>query len=564
MPSASTFPIGRDALRDLGSRDPRLSFLRQARTGLAVLVIIQALVFIGFTWYHSSTPALVVDHTHGAAAIAGTSISSQSPSVAPAAPLVSPAAGPPARTVQSVHHSRSAAFLKYIEQLQHPADCRHAPLYVFLPTPYTSGLGSQLHIIANSMLQAISLRRTFVLDAATSAYVSPRRCRNRTYDCIFERASSCTLDDAFADPVINGTDGREALPTSVGDLRRAIASAEEPPRVVSGRASCFKFEREALAATLPPEVGDLGAPELGPPPEVGWYVRQVAGYLSRPNRQTRAIIDELGSNLSLSTTGGSGTSVGAGYIGVHIRRGDKNSEAVIHNTSVYARAVAAAARRHGVRRVLLASDDSEPFERLPRLLSAGSLGGALHGGGSLGGTDSAGAPGSADLAEDAASIEVVWVPHSQWMLSPHRGAIVAAKVVARTHEALAQSPTLSAGPGGSHYDEGMLLVAQAALLARAKALVGTLTSNYLLSVLEIAPWVRDTEPGGQKITSGASSGGATGTGTGAGVEDAADAESSGADEPEIIDLDGNGYYSCSVTERPPWGPAFASHKAKAH
>ena len=40
------------------------------------------------------------------------------------------------------------------EALQQPADCGAAPLYLFVPHVFASGIGSQLRTVANSMMQA--------------------------------------------------------------------------------------------------------------------------------------------------------------------------------------------------------------------------------------------------------------------------------------------------------------------------------------------------------------------------------------------------------------------------
>ena len=100
------------------------------------------------------------------------------------------------------------AFREHLEALQQPADCGAAPLYLFVPHVFASGIGSQLRTVANSMMQAraaphpraagcvhrfrpltahpcASVRaqavvagRTFVLDdaIARSTFVDPRRC----------------------------------------------------------------------------------------------------------------------------------------------------------------------------------------------------------------------------------------------------------------------------------------------------------------------------------------------------------------------------------------------------
>ena len=62
--------------------------------------------------------------------------------------------------------------LHLVDELQNPIGLQEG-LYVYVPTAYSSGIGSQVRMIANSMMQAITLGRTFVVDAATSPYVHP-------------------------------------------------------------------------------------------------------------------------------------------------------------------------------------------------------------------------------------------------------------------------------------------------------------------------------------------------------------------------------------------------------
>ena len=69
-------------------------------------------------------------------------------------------------------------------------------------------------------------------------------------------------------------------------------------------------------------------------------------------------------------------------------------------------------------------------------------------------------------------------------------------------------------------------VAQAWLLSRSAALVGTLTSNYMGVVFEMASAQCGTAP------------------------------------PELIDLDGNAYFPCSVNEAPPWGAEHGLSKMR--
>ena len=86
-----------------------------------------------------------------------------------------------------------AAFREHVEALQNPADCAAAPLYLFVPHAFASGIGSQLRILANSMVQAVVAQRTFVLDdrVAHSTFVDPRRCDPPGYGCLFAPPSRC-------------------------------------------------------------------------------------------------------------------------------------------------------------------------------------------------------------------------------------------------------------------------------------------------------------------------------------------------------------------------------------
>jgi hypothetical protein len=215
---------------------------------------------------------------------------------------------------------------------------------------------------------------------------------------------------------------------------------------------------------------------------LGWYVRLASAYLGRPNAQTEALAHKLTSDLRL---GGNATERRdeRGYVAVHIRRGDKTaSEAVGHTTSEYAAAVQEVVRRRRLGHILLSSDDAEPYRTLPEMLQG----------------------------EEA---EVVYVPTNEWVRVPAAGPLVAAKHVEYYYQTKrAASPI----------DEGLLLIAQALIFSRAVAVVGTLTSNYLLVVVELAELQRP--PGAAPL--------------------------------EVIDLDGNAYFPCGCQDPLPWGPKF--------
>ena len=144
------------------------------------------------------------------------------------------------------------SLLLRIDALQNPPDCRTASLYVYVPTGYTSGLGSQVRGMANSMLQAIALNRTFVADAATSAYVHPHRCARRTYDCLLQPLSKCSMDDALADVPTEVKAGFKTEMTGAEKIvhlpRLSVPAGAGHPRVISSRTSCFQPTDGQLAA----------------------------------------------------------------------------------------------------------------------------------------------------------------------------------------------------------------------------------------------------------------------------------------------------------------------------
>ena len=241
----------------------------------------------------------------------------------PPPPPNSPPSPPSLPTPESAadHERDVAAFFGHLERLQNPPDCRTAPLYVFKPTKYTSGIGSQLRVIANSMLQSVALNRTFVLDVATSTFVHPRRCKSRRYDCLFEPTSRCTLADAVATgDVVADAATIAALPANgsapFGWLESLpswdSSSGKSPPsiadaRVVLGRASCYRFE-----PTRVPLVGAAWAAAAAHGRPTGWFITQVFRYLARPNHDLQRLTAKLASRMGLDS--------GEPYGAMHIRR----------------------------------------------------------------------------------------------------------------------------------------------------------------------------------------------------------------------------------------------------
>ena len=174
-------------------------------------------------------------------------------------------------------------------------------------------------------------------------------------------------------------------------------------------------------------------------------------------------------------------------------------EALSHKTAAYVEAYTNHSRSATLQRLMLASDDDEPYGKVAQLLP---------------------------------QVTVSHVPNELWKVKPHQGRLLAAKVVENIHK----SDAARVGPVPEQ-DEGQLLMAQAYLLAGARLFVGTLTSNYGLMVHDLMQspalvHTTDRTAGGQGEEGVAPFGGV------------------------YVDLDGNEYYSCSIKDSPPWGAVY--------
>ena len=511
---------------------------------IAVAVQVVVLALVVRVKFYASPPPTTSDPPH-------TNPSHAASAVPPPSP---PGSAPPLSLYRE--SQLRTAFILHVEELQNPPDCRAAPLYVHVPTAYTSGLGSQVRGLANSMLQAVLLNRTFVADAARSVYVHPHRCPSRTYDCLFLPLSKCTLADAMADVPTEVTSTFTADTTTAQRLahltRASVPAGAQHPRVIAARSSCFQpqpqqlatLERQAMASDLQADPewerlrakhiffeNDLGddvgptyggsaggakRPKYGEPPErhdpnvrplgsdpneasapAAWWLQQLVGYVARPSDRVHRFAEELAEKMNLSSDAGvvGYPQAHVGYIGVHIRRGDKMSEAVTHETRSYAHAVRDASEALGVTSVLLATDDPTAYSELPATLKE--------------------------------AFRVESIPKERFAIRPTAGRVVAAKMVEMLHRDAADRKSGRSDRlqwrAKHEGDEGEMQVAQLVLLSRAASLVGTLTSNYLALAYEMAVRARhlEAEP-----------------------------------PPALIDLDGNRYFPCSVRDAPPWGPTF--------
>ena len=246
--------VRRKPSRHITAESEAFTFLYRARCYLGFFVMAQVSMLV---WFSRSSPQSHPE-LHLTAPL----------SSGPPVPLTSPPSPPSPALERRADEAQRLAFWRVLERLQNPSDCRRASVYIFLPTPYQSGLGSQMRIAANSLVHAMALRRTFVLDAATSVYADPHRCPSRGFECFFQHASNCTAADVLSDlppappaALEPNTSAAVQLAARLDELPRVSLGADQiwgvslgadvPPRVLSGPASCTsKLTRSEIEARL--------------------------------------------------------------------------------------------------------------------------------------------------------------------------------------------------------------------------------------------------------------------------------------------------------------------------
>ena len=153
---------------------------------------------------------------------AGSSSSSAAATLADPTPTADPAA----------LAALEAAFRDRLDALQQPADCGAAPLYLFVPHAFASGIGSQLRIVANSMMQARTrcahcthcAHHTRCAHRTRCACCEPLLCRRTVHPCASVLAQAVVagrtfvLDDAIAHSTF--VDPRRCVPPGDSRLQR--------------------------------------------------------------------------------------------------------------------------------------------------------------------------------------------------------------------------------------------------------------------------------------------------------------------------------------------------------
>ena len=191
-----------------------------------------------------------------------------------------PAAVPSAAVPGHTPADDEERFRSFILQLQRPADCSSAPLYLWKGAPW--GFGSQVRNRANSFLEALTLNRTFVSSHVQTQWVGKQACTSQSWSCIFLPEGSCNHSAAFLGATLPGHQAmrnreKSSLDWPKGPCHGCLNAGPAGRRVLVGRSSCTRFD----AAHLRRAAG------LADDHPNSWYYHQVAPPLSPSPARTQ-------------------------------------------------------------------------------------------------------------------------------------------------------------------------------------------------------------------------------------------------------------------------------------
>lgn len=366
-------------------------------------------------------------------------------------------------------------FQAWIHARQHPTNCQNARIYDMAAHPY--GFGSQLHVHASSLLEALAGGYVF-LSQWQSHYINQHRCPSQTMDCLFLPFTQCTTAHALAakarsppqlkcsDNVVNYNPARdgENQENTTGrflDCQYANRKTDAP------YTSQWWFEhspyraREGLETLrqLAQLEGDYG---------VAFYNREAIRYITRPNeglirfvRQLRRDIPGMPSDMSA-------------VVGVHVRRGDgavqRNSR---WEAADYVEAFQTMSVNHGhMTHLMLSSDDKTAYAHVEAVLKKVNV----H---------------NAQLIRHVVPYpphghrpQIVHIPLHYWrIMNGDQKTMPAAAQIRAAYRVANHS---------QEWDEAMLLTAQTFLFANCGGFIGTMDSNIARLVWEFMSAVTGT------------------------------------------------------------------------
>jgi len=260
---------------------------------------------------------------------------------------------------QVVQVEDSERFQQYIHNIQFQTDCTSSSTRIYKMTKHPYGLGSQIHIIAMSLLEAMVANMTFVMDWPTE-YIASSRCKSQMWTCSFLELSGCTSLNF---------DAQKARQREECSSRKATITLKN-----FDESNCLAIERRQsrsgafLSEWLPPEgIIPILRQRAGIRGNYGalFYLREAVRFVLRPNEGlktfSQSLIDEI-ENLE------AGTPL-KNMIGVHIRHGEDKMARPQYDVPTFAEIIYQRLEAQGnFSHVFLASNSKKAYTDLQKEL----------------------------------------------------------------------------------------------------------------------------------------------------------------------------------------------------
>lgn len=385
-------------------------------------------------------------------------------------------------------------FQGFIRNLQHVPRAECSVVRVTMMENILSGLGSQIHIMANVFLAALFRGRLFVNELFSTQYVDERICPRKNFDCLFESITSCRLEDIVGE---RDAAALRVAALSHDDMTKMRVLEKYAPRVSFEGLECHRLAPKALAS-LGKRAG------LARQHDETWYFRQVMRYIWHPIPRVRSFTDALSGQI------GHTASVARGVVGVHMRwnkntwngkgfsEGSSFERPFDFSTDEWAITAKHFASQNAADTVFLSSNAPERYQK--------------------------------DFVAAVAPLRVIFVPLSMWtdlsLKDTHQTGSLSF-----SPDAIAQLPATQVCFDDDDdvpcdlerhaYDEGTLLLATVELFARCRMLIGCYSSNVARLVHEVMA-IRMEDTSALCMEVGA--------------------------RPPTYDMDGSAYYTCGEYE----------------
>lgn len=308
------------------------------------------------------------------------------------------------------------AFAMWLRASQNPAAC--AGTLGIGGTGFPQGFGAAVSALRETMLASLQHGHIFSAKNVTSVYANPRRCPARSLECYFKPLTTCT-----------------GIAAQSRVVHEPVRYCNINPKDVPGRrVSSYLAAKAKLRAVH----------------SITWVRAQLTQYILRPNAALEATVAQMERRLGLHEPDAYRTTVA-----VHVRHGDKASEARLHTFEEYVRQIGYIHAMHGgLTHVLLGSDDPSATDTVSRLLQTPLM----------------------------RNVRVVCIPAEFFVsgTAEYRDLADQGKLPLKGKDqvqAYYESRRRASLPAAEDVDEGMSLSAQIVLMARCKFFIGAFSSN---------------------------------------------------------------------------------------